>query len=460
MEYESDPPDERAYVERACRGDGHALSWIRASYAPAVHALLLARVPPGEAGRLVEDVFRRMGENMDAAASAPALGPWILDLARGQAATMADGGGLSGNAGRALETLRSLPDVFRDPLLMRFVEGMTGPDIAHATGTDPDRVRTALVKGVGLLGERMGRAVGATDEGYVWSGTGVPCREVSRFEAALRPYGYAEPKKRRWGLYGVIACAVVAFVLLGGVILLITRSGNDTAHWSVITQRGVSHDTETLVLGGYMSSGPDEKGRIPVGDMGHVDLEPETRIGYLRADAEEHRLDLQHGTIQVHVAAPPPRFVVDTPAATVVGLGGAWTLQVAEDGSGLLQVHDGEVEIQGDGRPVRVPGSASCRIRPGEGPGVPWFEGAPEELIDVRLEDDAPLTAAMTALRPEDTLTLWHLLPRVVDDDARLMIAVRLTELVSLPEDVSLDAVVALDEKALAAWEKALRTHW
>ena len=54
------------------------------------------------------------------------------------------------------DVLIRLPEAYREPLVLRLVEGMTGPEIAARTGLKPESVRVNLHRGLGLLRERMG----------------------------------------------------------------------------------------------------------------------------------------------------------------------------------------------------------------------------------------------------------------------------------------------------------------
>ena len=51
--------------------------------------------------------------------------------------------------------VRRLPEAYRETLVMRFVEGLTGPEIAELTGLTPGSVRVNLHRGVELLRARL-----------------------------------------------------------------------------------------------------------------------------------------------------------------------------------------------------------------------------------------------------------------------------------------------------------------
>ena len=55
-----------------------------------------------------------------------------------------------------LTAIRTLPDAYREPLILRLVEGMTGPEIAARTGLTPASVRVNLHRGLKQLRERLG----------------------------------------------------------------------------------------------------------------------------------------------------------------------------------------------------------------------------------------------------------------------------------------------------------------
>ena len=53
-----------------------------------------------------------------------------------------------------LDIVRSLPDAYRETLVLRLVEGMTGPEIATRTGLTPASVRVNLHRGMKLLARK------------------------------------------------------------------------------------------------------------------------------------------------------------------------------------------------------------------------------------------------------------------------------------------------------------------
>ena len=54
-----------------------------------------------------------------------------------------------------LKIIRTLPEAYRETLVLRLVEGMTGPEIAERTGLTPASVRVNLHRGMRLLREKL-----------------------------------------------------------------------------------------------------------------------------------------------------------------------------------------------------------------------------------------------------------------------------------------------------------------
>ena len=163
-------PSEAALVESARAGDRAAFERLYHLYAPLVHGVLLARVPYGEVSDLVQDVFLTAFRKLNALRDPARFGPWVAIIARNRAADfyrrarqteelrdeLAEGVGRGAEACEALEVIRSLPEAYRETLVLRLVEGMTGPEIAERTGLRPASVRVNLHRGMKLLRKRLG----------------------------------------------------------------------------------------------------------------------------------------------------------------------------------------------------------------------------------------------------------------------------------------------------------------
>jgi RNA polymerase sigma-70 factor (ECF subfamily) len=58
---------------------------------------------------------------------------------------------------KLLAIVRTLPEAYRETLVLRLVEGMTGPEIAARTGLTAASVRVNLHRGMKMLREKLGR---------------------------------------------------------------------------------------------------------------------------------------------------------------------------------------------------------------------------------------------------------------------------------------------------------------
>ena len=151
-------------------GDRDCFGRLYDLYAPLVHGILLARVPRVEVDDLVQDIFLHAFRKLHTLRDRAAFGPWIAMIARNRAIDFHrrkretveitdDVGGSNTSESRAteiLELIRSLPDAYRETLVLRLVEGMTGPEIAARTGLTPASVRVNLHRGMKLLREKLG----------------------------------------------------------------------------------------------------------------------------------------------------------------------------------------------------------------------------------------------------------------------------------------------------------------
>jgi hypothetical protein len=191
-------------------------------------------------------------------------------------------------------------------------------------------------------------------------------------------------------------------------------------------------------------------------------------VQLLAARGREHRLSLERGTIHARIWAPPKFFYVNTPAATAIDLGCAYTLHVDDSGAGLLRVTHGWVGFERDGREAYIPQGAVCATRPGIGPGTPRYEDAPSgyaealAVLDFGAADDPRRAAALELLvsqaRRRDALTLWHLLARGTAAE-RARVYERLASLAPPPRAATAARVLAGDRDALAAWWDSLEVE-
>jgi len=177
----TDMQDDGALVNSAREGDRAAFGRLYDRYGRMVHGILLCRVPPREVDDLVQEVFLAALRQLHALRDASRFGAWLAAITRNRAndfyrksgpeAALTEPVSEEQTEGRAnnpaeaqeaaviLAVIRTLPDAYREPLILRLVEGLTGPEIAARTGLTHGSVRVNLCRGMQMLREKLGETV-------------------------------------------------------------------------------------------------------------------------------------------------------------------------------------------------------------------------------------------------------------------------------------------------------------
>jgi hypothetical protein len=315
---------------------------------------------------------------------------------------------------------------------------------------------------------------------YLWDKSGPRDQEIARLERVLgtlrqqeppRPLHLPGPGRRPRASY-MAAVLMVAAAIVTALVgfewwsrrqvepgLAVTRlTGTPT-----IASRPVA-DRRELPIGHWLETDANASASIDMGAVGRVDVDPRTRVSLLSTHPGDYRLQLQRGTLHAVIWAPPGQFFVETPSATALDLGCAYTLSIDDDGAGLVRVTSGWVGFEWKGREAFIPAGAMCLTRPGRGPGTPHYEDTSEafraalDVIDTPDEVHHSSSARVAALdrvlaevRDRDVVTLWHLLSRV-DPSERDRVFDRLAGFVPPPAGVTRDAVREGRRDALDLW--------
>ena len=340
--------------------------------------------------------------------------------------------------------------------LAAYLDGvLLAPDVRHAEMHLHKCARCrAELEQLRVAREALGRLPLVEAPAAIWTS----------LESALRQPG---PAAFRWRM--PVAAAAAFAVVAGAYWILAPRSA---VSWEVLRQAGTPLVGTTplravghIAAGQWIETDAASRASIKIGVIGSVEIAPNTRLRVVTANPAEHRLALARGKIQATISAPPKLFFVETASGTAVDLGCEYTLEADEGGSGLLRVTKGWVSFQWKGLESLVPAGASCRTRPLLGPGIPYFDDAPEALkqalarFGLEKSGDDALNTILAAARIRDTLTLWHLLSRV-DSRDRMLVYNRIASLTPPPAGVTRGRILELDPGALRLWREDMAWKW
>ena len=169
--------EEDSLVSAARNGDRAAFGCLYDRYARMVHGILLARVPPREVDDLVQEVFLLALRQLHGLREVSRFGAWLGTITRNRAndyfrkaipdekvtepvdenhaESRTTNSTADQEAAMILGVVRGLPEAYREPLILRLVEGMTGPEIAARTGLTHGSVRVNLYRGMQMLREKL-----------------------------------------------------------------------------------------------------------------------------------------------------------------------------------------------------------------------------------------------------------------------------------------------------------------
>jgi RNA polymerase sigma-70 factor (ECF subfamily) len=173
-----------ALVRASQQGHTDAFGQLYQRYARMVHGMLLGKVPRLEVEDLVHEVFLRALPRLGSLREASRFGGWLAAITRNMAndyhrqarvpveshedsrgadvATVPNSNTETRDAAEILESVRTLPEAYRETLILRLVEGMTGPEIAARTGLSHGSVRVNLHRGMQQLREKLAQRAAAS----------------------------------------------------------------------------------------------------------------------------------------------------------------------------------------------------------------------------------------------------------------------------------------------------------
>lgn len=327
-----------------------------------------------------------------------------------------------------------------------------------------------------------------SEHDYLWDAKGTPDRDIAEMERTLGAVQYRDDDppvfnspRTNWiasrrRLTMLATAAVIALAALGGWWWTVSyqqrshRMQVNAIEGTSFVGSDMIRNWTSLDVGDEIETKAASRARINVGKFGYIDVDEHSQLTIERMAKSEQRLALVQGRIEATISAPPRLFIVDTPATTAVDLGCIYTLDVAANGDGLLEVEYGAVSLETSSYSSYVPGGAKCPIDGDRGPGTPYFIDASPEFIEALAEIDRETWGSgleaisawkvlLRQSRPQDTLSLWNLIPRVNANERQTLLN-RISELVTLPTNLDPAAVLAADADAMEQLRIAIREAW
>ena len=151
-----------------------------------------------------------------------------------------------------------------------------------------------------------------------------------------RDSGNAGDRRRSSVALGFRDRYVVA--LAGAAIWRSSRAGThgkcDRSRGDRPSAGGRSAAPVRLGSGEWIETDAGSRATVKIGEIGSVEVGPNTRVRVVATSRREHRLALERGQIRATISAPPKFFFVDTASGTAVDLGCEYALSTDEDGPG------------------------------------------------------------------------------------------------------------------------------
>ncbi len=159
-------------VREARAGSQAAFGQLYRRFLPLVHGILLGRHPPALVDEMAQECFANAFARLGQLQEDGHFGAWVAAIARRvrRPPTPAQGPDdalerIAGDttppedsveAAHVLRAIAALPEAYRETLLLRLAEGMSGPEIAALTGMTHASVRVNLHRGMARLREALG----------------------------------------------------------------------------------------------------------------------------------------------------------------------------------------------------------------------------------------------------------------------------------------------------------------
>jgi hypothetical protein len=299
---------------------------------------------------------------------------------------------------------------------------------------------------------------------YWWDRSGTPDPEIRNLERLLEPLRLRSIVSRTYWV-GFLQAGLAMAAALTLFWVAAPREPAPAVGWSIRVLAGTPRvgsgsvaSGGTLSVGQWLTTDDSSAAEFDMSEIGHLRVEPGSRLCLLASDTLGHRIRLEEGMIHAAVWGPPRSFVVETRAGEAVDQGCEYTLTMDGHGHGSLCVEWGWVSLERSGRTALVPSGAQCEMRSGIGPGTPYLAGASTEYLDLLRSFDfgtggsAPVEELIENASACDAFSLVYLVQRV-DQEHRGRIFDRVAKLYPPWNGITRAGIVALETSMVATWQ-------
>ncbi len=290
----------------------------------------------------------------------------------------------------------------------------------------------------------------------------------SPLKSAEDPKYKIKLRKKHFNSGWVALSAPILAILLAIILAVLYFTKTSTTFWQVENLKGTPtvgneklESSGILPLGEWLKTDAVSEARLKIGMVGNLDVSPETKLQLINTKDSDYRVYLDQGKIHAKTWAPPKLFTVETPYFSAIDLGCIYTLEVDKNGSSILLVNSGSVELKSIKDEKIIPAGAVCETRKNKGMGTPYFSDASIEFKDALTRfdfengGDKALKTIFENSRKRDALSLWYLLKESTPGRKNIIYN-KLTELISPPSNVTESGIMKNKDRMLYDWWEKL----
>ncbi|KXK48082.1 MAG: DNA-directed RNA polymerase specialized sigma subunit [Chlorobi bacterium OLB5] len=290
----------------------------------------------------------------------------------------------------------------------------------------------------------------------------IPVKQPDTKSYSYKPGAW---QNMRYYFSGLAAVLILAFIIFGVSRFMDSRKNSIELNtnivevsggpkWMVASIKGtplinnlVMKAIDSLGIGGYITTDDSSKAELYVAGLGSVIIEPNSKVKLTKSTNDEHRIQLDYGSIDASINAKPRTFFVDAGTVTAVDMGCSYKFSMDKAGDGLLYVRSGKVSLESaSGRESIVPEGKFCVTKQNIGPGTPFREDSSPQLKKALMEFDFGncggqcVKTILNNAKKTDAVTLVNMMPRV-DEQYRAQVYNKVAVFYPPPKSLPKDSI-------------------